>query len=284
MGTEIHPIHTGLPFKEKMDRDILRVDVIAQISRAGLTEPCRIMTDDGDTILMREIPLVYARDVTTVVSIPTTSVLNRLFAQRLNSDKTFVVPGIVATTFCLSDARSNGMSDIFYCVGLAGGRVAPNAATLLPGAALYGVLNSKILNRRTNLMQYAHQASHIAYELANMYGGSALEGRYSTNPGLRHAFMGYLASNSNAQFAPGEPRPLSMYALQFPLTHCGDEGEDICPRGCSISADSECSTTDILITLEFEYPAKIHPTLGLPPLEGYYVVGGDDPLHNPTLN
>lgn len=277
-GTLLSTALTGAPFRQAVDRDIIRVDCIAQLVAAA-PEPCRINTDDSECILLKEIPLVYANDTTTCFSLPSNAIVTRVFVQRVNVDRQSAVPTVVATTFC-GDARANGMSDIFYTVGPSGARTANTAANLLPAAALFGQFNSKVLNRMTNVYEWGNRAAENAYALAQMYGPSCLEGRYSTNPRERHAFFGYLSSNASAQFSAGEFKQLSLYGIQFPA--CPSEGEDDCACGPS-ALDSEISNTNLLVTIEMDSPSML-PVQGGALLLGSQYVACDDAVHNPSLS
>lgn len=221
--------------------------------------PCRATTESGECILFKEIPLVYANDRDTVVALNSGTVVRETRAQRAVMDNGGV-QGHLATTFC-GDPAAQGLSDIFYTVGYAGGRAACSAAALLPAAVVFGQFYSNTLNKATAMWQLGEVATFNALELSILYGDNDNYSRIAA--GGRSGFINYMKTYASALFNGGVQRNLSVYAIQFPI---GAEAETVddcsCATiNCSGVNDAELTNTDLYIALETNYFTHL-PTKG----------------------
>lgn len=271
-----YPGHTidnvgGVP----QSRDLVR----ATIEAVGLTtqasqSPCRAMTDAGECILFKEIPLVYANDQKTLVALNGGTIVRGTAMQRAVLDRGGKI-GSVATTFC-GDPASQALSEIFYTVGYAGGRAAVSAGALFPSAAIFGQFPSAKLNKATWLEQGGSVAAHNAFNLAALYGGGVISEAYSNMAGAgRQSFLNYLGSYASVAFASGTQHNLSVYAIQLPTGNIERDTVDDCAASCAgLSAagacgprDAEITTSDLHVVLYTE-SFTFHPTGGGVALSG----------------
>lgn len=241
-----------------------RDHVVDWIEALGLTtqapaNPCRATTESGECILFKEIPLVYANDRDTIVALNSGTVVRETRAQRAVLDNGGV-QGHLATTFC-GDPAAQGLSDVFYTVGYAGGRAACSAAAFLPGAVIFGQFYSNTLNKATAMWQLGEIATFNAFELAALYGDNDNYSRIATSG--RTSFINYMKTYASTVFNGGVQRNLSVYAIQFPV---GAEHETVddcsCATvNCSGVNDAELTNTDLYVAIKTNYFTHL-PTKG----------------------
>jgi hypothetical protein len=234
------------------------------LEAVGLTtqaaaNPCRATTESGECILFKEIPLVYANDRSTIVALNSGTVVRQTRVQRAVLDNGGI-QGHLATTFC-GDPAAQGLSDIFYTVGYAGGRAACSAAALLPAAVIFGQFYSNTLNKATAMWQAGEISAFNAFELASLYGDNDNYSRMAN--GGRNSFINYMKTYASALFNGGVQRNLSVYAIQFPV---GAEAETVddcsCATvNCSGVNDAELTNSDLYVALDTNYYTYL-PTKG----------------------
>lgn len=276
-GVALSGAVVGAPYSLARDHVNASIEAVG-LSTQAPTNPCRATTDAGECILFKEIPLVYARDLTTIVALNGSSIISESRMQRSVVDKNGI-QGHLATTFC-GEPASQGLSEIFYTIGYAGGRAACSAAALLPSAVLFGQFPSEKLNKAIWLKQDGTTAAHNAFQLAALYGGGSVADSYSNLASAgRVSFINYLGSYASAAFSSGCQRNLSVYAMQFPVGIGQDVADDCsCATvNCGGPNDAELTNSDIYIQLDTKY-YTFHPVKGGPAVgcDNLYAGGGDD--------